>query len=121
MLQSLGDRSKRCHIAGKRIVNGLEVSRLVKSKELQTFLCLSTLSGNNTSTRQYTMSELTNQIDPDLRSEREIAGRQLAQMGDILLESYDKEDSSSSICVAMSLAAAGVAAIVILFVAKGKE
>ena len=121
MLQSLDHRSKRCHIVGKRIVHGLKIARLAKSKELQTFLCLSALSGNDISSGQYTMSESTNQINADLRSEREIAGRQLAQMGDSLLESYGKEDFSSSICAALSLAAAGLAAIVILFVAKGKE
>lgn len=121
MLHSFDDTAKGCHITGKRIANGLKLVKSQRSKYISKFMCLSALGGSKKDKRKSVMSGSANPLDPDLRSEREIVARQLAHMGDNLLESYAKEGSNWKTCVALSVVAAGLAGVAIFFITKEKE
>ena len=105
----------------KRIANGLRFVKLQRSKYVSKFMRLSALSGSKKAKRKSVMSGSANPVDPDLRSEREIVARQLAHMGDGLLESYTKEGSNWKTCVALSVVATGLAGVVLFLLAKDKE
>ena len=120
MLHSFDDTTA-CHIRGKRITKELKFENLLGSERIPKFMCLSALSGRRKIRKRSVMSGSVNHIDPDLRSEREVVGRQLAHMGDNLLQSYGNENTSRKICFALSIAAAGLAGVALFLIAKDKD
>lgn len=122
MLHSFDDTQCFIDIHGKPVRKVLKFARVKASSKPIKFMCLSILTGSKAK-RKPSMSGLSNNIDPapDLRPEAGAYGRQLALIGDNLLESYDTNYHSRKMCIALSIAAAGMAGAALYFLVKEKE
>eukprot|EP00112_Aurelia_sp_Birch-Aquarium-sp1_P022688 Seg649.13 transcript_id=Seg649.13/GoldUCD/mRNA.D3Y31 product="hypothetical protein" protein_id=Seg649.13/GoldUCD/D3Y31 len=85
-------------------------------------MCVNTQNGGKDKVYKLKVMSSSNHIDPDPEESTEVIfGRQLAQIGDELLESHDIERKQHSTRIAMSLAFVGLAAIGLFWFTKEKD
>ena len=106
----------------KTLVKAMNFINRNSYEKVPGLMCVNTQNGGKDRVYKLQVMSSSNHIDPDPEESTEVViARQLAQIGDELLESHDIERKQHSTKIAISLAVVGLAAVGIFWFTKEKD